>query len=68
MRFFNPCSGEIPWRRAWQLTAVLENPMGSGAWWALVHSVAKSGTQLKRLSILCKSGTVGVVESYCPLG
>ena len=24
----------------------LENPMGGGAWWATVHRVAKSGTQL----------------------
>ena len=25
----------------------LENPMDKGAWWAAVHSVAKSQTQLK---------------------
>ena len=29
----------------------LENPMDRGAWWATVHGVAKSRTQLKRLSI-----------------
>ena len=28
----------------------LENPMDSGAWWATVHVVAKSGTRLKWLS------------------
>ena len=28
----------------------LENPMDRGAWWATVHRVAKSRTQLKRLS------------------
>ena len=28
----------------------LETPMGRGAWWATVHRVAKSQTQLKRLS------------------
>ena len=28
----------------------LENPMDRGAWWATVHGVAKSQTQLKRLS------------------
>ena len=28
----------------------LENPMDGGAWWATVHGVAKSQTQLKRLS------------------
>ena len=27
----------------------LENPMGSIAWWAIDHGVAKSWTQLKRL-------------------
>ena len=27
-----------------------ENPMDRGAWWATVHQVAKSRTQLKRLS------------------
>ena len=29
----------------------LENPMDRGAWWATVHGVAKSQTQLKRLSM-----------------
>ena len=24
----------------------LENPMGKGAWWAMVHGVKKSGTRL----------------------
>ena len=28
----------------------LENPMDRGAWWARVHRVTKSQTQLKRLS------------------
>ena len=28
----------------------LENPMNGGAWWALVHRVAQSWTQLKQLS------------------
>ena len=28
----------------------LENPMDRGAWWAIIHRVAKSQTQLKRLS------------------
>ena len=28
----------------------LENPMDRGAWWAMVHGVPKSRTQLKRLS------------------
>ena len=29
----------------------LENPMDRHAWWATVHSVTKSQTQLKRLSL-----------------
>ena len=35
-------------RRQWQPTPVLclENPMDGGAWWAAVHGVAKSWTQL----------------------
>ena len=28
----------------------LENPMDGGAWWAAVHGVTRSWTQLKRLS------------------
>ena len=33
----------------------LENPMDRGAWWATVHRVAKSQTQLKQLSMhTCK--------------
>ena len=28
----------------------LENPMDRGAWWAIVHRVAKSQTRLKQLS------------------
>ena len=28
----------------------LENPMDGGAWWAIVHRVAKSGTRLSDLT------------------
>ena len=31
-------------------SSCLENPMDGGAWWAAVHGVSKSQTQLKRLS------------------
>ena len=31
----------------------LDNPVDRGAWWAAVHRVAQSWTQLKRLSIAC---------------
>ena len=29
----------------------LENPMDGGAWWAMVHSITKSQTRLKRLAL-----------------
>ena len=32
-------------------SSCLENPMDRGAWWATVHRVAKSQTQLKQLSM-----------------
>ena len=45
----------------------LENPTDRGAWWAIVHSVAKSLTRLKQLSthikrndtneLICKTET-----------
>ena len=39
---------EISWRRKWQPISVfyLGNPMDRGAWWATVHGVANSWTQL----------------------
>ena len=45
---FDPWVGKIPWRRTWQLLqySCLENPMDRGAWWAIVHGVAKSQTPL----------------------
>ena len=33
------------------LYSCLENPVDIGAWWAAVHGVAQSQTQLKRLSM-----------------
>ena len=41
----------------------LENTMDRGAWWAAVHRVAKSQTQLKRLSM--HAPTVSNVFSNC---
>ena len=35
----------------------LENPMDTGAWWATVHRVTKSQTQLKQLSMCTHSST-----------
>ena len=37
----------------------LENPRDGGAWWAAVHRVAQSRTQLKRLSSSSKSNDNG---------
>ena len=34
----------------------LGNPMDRGAWWAAVHSVSQSCTQLKRLSMHAFTG------------
>ena len=50
---FDPWVGKIPWRRAWQSTSVfcLENLTDREAWWATVHSVAKSWTWLKQQSM-----------------
>ena len=38
----------------------LENPMDRGAWWATIHRVAKSQTQLKWLTTQCRH--IGVVR------
>ena len=45
---FNPWVRKIPWRRKWQPTPVflLGNLVDGGAWWATVHGVTKSWTQL----------------------
>ena len=44
---FNSWVRKIPWRRKWQLTPVLPGEShGRGAWWATVHGVANSQTQL----------------------
>ena len=42
-------AGKIPWSRKWQLAQVflLENSMDRAAWWATVHGVTKSQTQLR---------------------
>ena len=49
----NPESGRSPGERngnpLWN--SCLESPVDRGDWWAMVHSVAKSGTQLKQLNM-----------------
>ena len=49
---FNPWVRKTPMRRTWQPTPVFlpENPMDRGAWWATVHRVTKTWTQLKWLN------------------
>ena len=50
---FDPWVGKIPQRRVWQLTSVFlpGEFHGQRTWWATVHRVAKSQTQLKQLRI-----------------
>ena len=52
-REFSPWIWRIPQRRKRHPTIVflVENPMDRGTWWATVHGVAKSRTQLKQLSM-----------------
>jgi len=47
----------MPWRREWQPTPVflLKNSMDRGAWWAIVHEVAKSRIQLKQMSMMSEA-------------
>ena len=46
---FNLWVRKILWRRKWQPTpaSYWDNPMARGSWWATVHGVAESQTQLK---------------------
>ena len=49
---FDPWVRKIPWRRKCNLfhCSCLETPLDRGAWQSTVHRVAKSWTQLKRIS------------------
>ena len=50
---FSPSVGKIPWRRKWQPTPVFlpgKPHRQKGAWWAIVHGVAKSWKRLKLLN------------------
>ena len=50
---FNPWVGKITWRRTWQPTPVFlpGESTDRGDWQATVHSVPKSWTRLKQLSM-----------------
>ena len=52
---YNPWVRKIAWRKMWKPLQYhcLENPMDRGAWWAMVHRIAKSLAQLNWLSIAC---------------
>ena len=41
----------------------LENPMDGGVWWAAIHGVAKSRTQLKRLSSSSSSTVLRTINT-----
>ena len=45
---FNPWVRKTPWRKGWLLTAV--NSRDREAWWATVHGVTKSQTQLSTVT------------------
>ena len=62
---FDPWVGKMPWRRAWQPTPVIlpGNPKDRGNWWATVHRVAKSWTQLKRLNKHAQNFRVSFLKS-----
>ena len=48
----DPWVGKIPWRKEWQPTPVFlpGNPKNRGTWWAIVHGVPKSWTQIEQLT------------------
>ena len=43
-----------------------ENPMDRGAWWAMVHGVTESGTQLKWLSSSIPAFIIKLKHRACP--
>ena len=43
----------------------LENPMDRGAWWAAVHRVTKSRTQLKQLSMRARGHCFSLPINHC---
>ena len=48
-------------------SSCLENPMDGRAWWATVHRVVKSRTQLKLLSTHTHTHTHGTAAGWAPL-
>ena len=62
---FDPWIRKIPWRRNWQPITVflLREFHGWRAWWAIVHGVSKSHTQLSNWE--CMLGLVIINGSSC---
>ena len=52
---FDPWVSKMPWRREWQPISVflLDNSVDRGAWWTIVHGVAKSQTRLSTQPFFC---------------
>ena len=52
---FDPWGRKMPWRSSGNPLqySCLENPTDRGAWWATVHRVSKSQTQVSSSSIHC---------------
>ena len=46
----------------------LENPVDRGAWWAVVHGVAKSQTRLKQFSSSSSNGETGIENRHMDMG
>ena len=57
--------GKIPWRRNGNSLqdSCLENSMDTGTWWATVHEVAKSWTQLSDYTFTLKIEAPQLVSS-----
>ena len=60
---FDPWVGKIPGSRNGNLLqySYLENLMDRGAWWATVHRVAKSQTQLSDWTQVYKVGIITII-------
>ena len=63
-RRFDSWVGKIPWRRKWQPTPVLllGKSHGQRSWWAAVHGVTKSQTQLNTHSEISKLQPSGPIN------
>ena len=65
---FDSWVGKMPWRKAWQPTAVFLPDESHGQriyLWAIVHRVTKSWTQLKRFSMqVCMHRRVNIKSSH----